>query len=43
MKYQCPICKGEGCVVDENGILKDDPCDNCAGTGFVFEDDEEKE
>ncbi len=29
----CPVCKGTGVMTDENGIVYDDACPDCAGTG----------
>jgi DnaJ-class molecular chaperone len=34
VEVYCPVCKGTGVMTDENGIVYDDVCPDCAGTGF---------
>jgi DnaJ-class molecular chaperone len=40
MEQQCPQCKGIGVETDGNGILSDNPCDYCMGTGVIDDEDE---
>jgi DnaJ-class molecular chaperone len=37
----CEKCKGTGCLTDENGIVSDDVCPECDGSGtkIHFEED----
>lgn len=36
-KSQCPSCKGLGVKIDSNEIQYGDPCDECAGTGIIYD------
>lgn len=42
MKHICPACKGTGTMTDSNGVMKDEPCEVCDGTGSIEQDDEEE-
>lgn len=41
MKSQCPACKGHRVKTDENGVQYDEPCDECAVYGFIFDEEDD--